>query len=113
MEAVMTDETRRPKTSGPQLSRTTAPDAAEERRLADPSAKGVTDPEEVWETAGPADEPAPDENLRDRDEGREPDPSFVMPDEPSPYGEEAQADIVGRQSGPDKGPADIEKPRKE
>lgn len=109
----MTDETLRPKTSDPQLSRTSAPDAAEERRRADPSVKDVTDPEEVWETAGPADEPAPDENLRDRDEGREPDQSFVTPDEPSPYGEEAQADIVGRQSGPGKGAADIEKPRKQ
>ncbi|MGN6584462.1 MAG: hypothetical protein ACTHJV_12240 [Rhizobiaceae bacterium] len=108
----MTDETPRWKTSGPQLSKTTAPDAAEERRLADPSVKDVTNPKEVWETAGPADEPAPDENLRDRDEGREPDPSFITSDEPSPYGEEAQADIVGRQSGPGKGAADVEKPRK-
>ena len=107
----MTDETRRPKTSDPHLSRTSAPDAAEEKRLADPSAKDVANPEEVWETAGTTDEPAPDENLRDRDEGREPDPPLITPDEPSPYGEEAQAEIVGRQSRPGKGAADTEKPR--
>jgi hypothetical protein len=112
MERMMADTPRQPETPEPTLSKTTAPEAAKEKRPGAPSSKDVADQDQMWRTAGPADEATPDENLQRKHE-RAPDGPLTNKREQSPYGEEAQADALAKQTSARKDQAGIKKPRKQ
>jgi len=78
------------------LKRTTKTDTPHERQNARPDAENVGDPKEVWKSS----EVTPQGRVPDRivPPGRVADAGDISDGEPSPYGAEVQADVVGKQT---------------
>lgn len=94
------------------LKETTGTDSAHERANARPDAEDLSDPKEVWKDAETT--PAAD-RARDATGGgakRVADAGDVGGGQPSPYGVEAQADALARQTKRSAEPRDVEKPKK-
>ena len=94
------------------LTKTTGSDTRHERMKARPETKDLKDPEEVWKDAEttPAAERAR-EGARGTP-GRVADAGDVGAGQASPYGTEAQADALARQTERTGEPRDVEKPKR-
>jgi hypothetical protein len=94
-----------------ELSRTAGTNTAHERRKANPDAKDMTDPKEVWkdgETTPAADRGSGGAAGRS---GRVADAADLDKASPSPYSTETQVDALARQTDRKDEPASIEKPK--
>lgn len=90
------------------LTETTRAERAHERMNARPEAKDLQDPEEVWKDAETT--PASDRGAEEpAGGGRVADAGDVGSGQASPYGTEAQADALARQTERTGGPRRVEK----
>lgn len=88
---------RQKKSEDPTITRTTGTDDPHERNKADPSARDMSDPKEVWKDG----ETTPSRVRASRSGGdRVADAGDIGGGQPSPYSTETQADaIAGRKAG--------------
>lgn len=93
------------------LRKTTRTERAHERTKAQPDAKDLTEPEEVWKEAETTPTRDGDEEVASGGE-RVADAGDVGAGQASPYGTEAQADALARQTQRSDEPRDVEKPKR-
>ena len=107
------DHTKRHVKIETELGATSKAETAHERMNARPDKKELGDPKEVWKNAETT--PAADRAAEARDSGmagRVADAGDVGAGQASPYGTEAQADALARQTNRSGEPRGVEKPKR-
>ncbi len=95
-----------------ELSRTSGTETAHERTKAQPETKDLTDPQEVWKDAETTPAAKQARRAAQGGGGRVADAGDVGAGQASPYGTEAQADALARQTSRTGETRDVEKPKR-
>lgn len=101
------------KNSRPDLRKTTRAGSRHERHKASPTARELSEPEEVWKDAETTPQEDTREEVAEGGRGRVADAGDVGGPQTSPYGRETQADAVAKQTRRTKKPGGVEKPKKQ
>ena len=94
-----------------EISRTTGTDTVHERRKANPNAKDMADPKEVWKAAETSPSPNRNASAETGGHGRVADSGDVGKGQASPYSTETQADALAKQTDRKDNPRSLEKPK--